>query len=355
MKITRIKTEVTQLVLKKPLVVTFGSIEAMETIIVKIETDEGLCGYGEASPFGPVTGETKESVLSNIRDFEKVLIGENPLEIERIHRKMNGCIAFNPSAKAGIDIALYDIYSKSLNVPLYIALGGKNQEVESDKTISIGTIENMVEDVQLAMKAGFTKVKLKAGIDVFHDVKAMKAIRESCGDELTIRMDANQGWNFAQAIWAINEMEKYRLDALEQPVAYWDVDGLRKIRNKVNVPLMADESLHDEKDAMKLLKSDAVDVLNIKLMKSKGIHGAMKINHLAESSGVECMIGCMLESPVAISAGVHFAMANKNVTRVDLDSLFAIKKCPGIEGGVEFKGGRASLPDKVGLGLDVGF
>lgn len=355
MKITKIETKTINLELKKPFVIALGSLESVETIIVKIETDTGLCGYGESSPFEPVTGETKETVLSVIKYLSKYLIGENPLEIDKLHRIMNSKIINNSSAKAGIDIALYDLYAKSLNVPLYVALGGDNQEVESDKTISIESPEQMVLDAKEAMADGFTKVKLKAGLDYKQDIKTMKAIREECGEALTIRIDANQGWNYTEAIIAINEMEKYGLDAIEQPVKYWDIEGLKKVREKINVPLMADESVHHEFDAMNLIKSDAVDVLNIKLMKSKGIYGALKINSIAEAAGLQCMIGCMIESPIAITAGVHFAKASKNVTRMDLDSLFALKPTKEITGGVTFKGGIAQIPSKSGLGIEVTF
>lgn len=355
MRITKIKTKVLNLTLKKPLVLAFSTVESAETIIVKIETDNGLYGYGEASPSSLVTGETKETVLAILKKLESSLIGENPLEIGKIHKKMNSIIGFNSSAKASIDIALYDIYAKALNVPLYVALGGYNQEVESDRTISIGAIDEVVSDVKNVMAEGFTKVKLKAGLDYKHDIQSMIAVRKECGDDLIIRMDANQGWNCSDAIIAINEMSKYNLDAIEQPVKYWDIESLKKVREKINVPLMADESIHNEFDAIKLVKSDAVDVLNIKLMKSKGIYGAIKINTIAEASGLETMVGCMLESPIGISAGVHFATANKNVTRIDLDSLFFTNNSPEITGGVQFDGGKAKIPQKAGLGIEVDF
>lgn len=355
MKITKIKAEVIQLELRKPIVVTFGVLESVETVIIKIETDEGLNGFGEAAPFGPVTGESVDSVISVIKKFDKLLRGQNPLEIEKIHYIMNKFIAYNPSSKAGIDIALHDIFAKVLGEPLYVALGGNSNTYESDKTISIGTVDQMVKDVQEAVNEGFNMVKLKAGINVEQDIEAFRSIRKACGDDLIIRVDANQGWNHIEAIYAINEMAKYKLDAIEQPVAYWDIDNLSNIKEKINVPLMADESLHNEVDAGRLIKANAVDIFNIKLMKSKGIHGASKINCIAEAAGIECMIGCMAESPVGITAGAHFAAAKKNITRVDLDALFAIKKCKGIEGGVTYNAGQATLPADSGLGLKLDF
>jgi L-Ala-D/L-Glu epimerase len=353
MKIIGIKTKVLNLEFIKPIVVTFGTIRSLESLIIEIETDEGLLGYGEASPYSPVTGETIDTVQDTLKLLTSHLIGQNPLKIAKIHRIMDQLTLGQTSAKAAIDIALYDIYAKSLNVPLHVALGGERETFESDKTVSIGTIEEMVRDVKSNMAQGFNMVKLKAGIDIEKDILALKAIRKECGNDLIIRMDANQGWNSSDAVRALNAMEPYKLDCIEQPIPYWDIDGLIKIREKTNIPLMADESLHNEKDAIRLLKSEAVDLFNIKLMKSKGIFGALKINTIAEASGIQCMIGCMVESPIGITAGAHFAAANKNITRVDLDSLFAIKTPSVIEKGVKYTGGMATLPSEAGLGIAV--
>lgn len=355
MKITRVKAEVIELELVKPIIVTFGVIETFKTVLIKVETDEGISGIGEASAFGPVTGETVDTVISFIKSMDRILVGQNPLEIEKINKIMDKSIIYNASAKAGIDIALHDIFAKVLDVPLYVALGGDSNTYESDKTLSIGTVEKMVSEAKEAVAEGFNIIKLKAGLDASKDVEALRCIREACGEDLIIRMDANQGWNHVEAIRAINEMEKYNLDAIEQPIAYWDIDNLRNIKEKINVPLMADESVHNEIDAMRLVKANAVDVFNIKLMKSKGIYGASRINSIAESAGIECMIGCMAESPVGITAGAHFVAAKKNVTRADLDALFAIKKCKGIEGGVVYEAGFATLPDMSGLGVTIDF
>lgn len=355
MKITAIKTKLVDLEFIKPIVVTFGTISSVKTVIVKIETDCEIYGYGEASGFGPVTGENVDTVLSVIKGFENVLIGQNPIEITKIHDMMNKMIANNTAAKAGIDIALYDIFAKTMGMPLYKVLGGQSNTYESDKTVSIGTIEEMIADTKANMADGFTKVKLKAGVDVVKDVAAFKAIRKECGDDLVIRMDANQGWTVIESIKAINEMEPYGLDAIEQPTPYWDFESLRKIREKINVPLMADESLHNEMDAIKLIKTDAVDLFNIKLMKSSGIFGAIKISDIGEAAGIQCMIGCMGESIIGITAGAHLAAAKNNINRIDLDVPFAIKEVACIKGGVKYVGGIATLPESPGLGIEVDF
>lgn len=355
MKITDIKIEKLDLVLHKPIVVALGVIESISTILIKIETDSGICGYGESAYFGPVTGESFDSVVEVIKNFKRILVGMNPLKIEKIHTMMNRFIAYNPAAKAGIDIALHDIYAKTLEVPLYVALGGSDDSYSTDKTISIGSLDEMLSDAGVAVSEGFDKLKLKAGLDVEHDMKVMKKMREVYGHDLTIRMDANQGWNVTDAVKAINFMEQYKLDAIEQPTAYWDIDSLTKIKGKINVPLMADESLHNEFDAIKLIRANAADVFNIKLMKSSGIFGATKINYIGEAAGIPCMIGCMGESPVGITAAAHFAAAKKNVTRVDLDSIFAFKECKNVKGGVKYNAGKAKLPDAPGLGIELDF
>lgn len=355
MKITNVKAEIINLDLKIPIIVTFGEFHSIKTVIVKVETDEGLVGFGEASPFEFVTGESVDTVMTVLDYLKKGLIGENPIAIDKINGLMNKMIVNNSSAKAAVDIALYDIMAQKMDVPLYVLLGGDDNTYETDKTISIGSQEEMLKEAQRAIDEGFTKVKLKAGLSIDNDVRNMIAIRKKFGDDLTIRMDANQGWNHYEAIEAINTMSKFKLDAIEQPVKYWDIDGLKEIRKKITTPIMADESVHNEIDAMRLIRLEAVDVLNIKLMKSNGLTGAIKINTIAEAAGLECMIGCMAESPIGITAGAHFAAAKRNITRVDLDALFVIKPHKGIDGGVKYVGGKALLPTKSGLGVTVNF
>ncbi|GGP10739.1 mandelate racemase/muconate lactonizing enzyme family protein [Oceanobacillus neutriphilus] len=352
MKITNIKVEKLKLELFKPLTVALGTIDNVETLLVKVETDEGIYGIGEGSPFTYVTGETLESALITAKMLTKHLIGENPLHIEKIHHIMDSEIVNNTAAKAAIDIALYDIKGKKMNAPLYQVLGGFSNQLETDVTIGIDTPENMAAEAKERVEQGFTILKIKAGIDSRQDIEAIRMIREAVGSKIPLRIDANQGWTKSEAVQTIKAMEAYHIEAVEQPLPYWDIDGMAYVRRKVDTGIMADESVHSPIDAAKVVKQEAADVLNIKLMKSSGLYPALKINAIAEASGFHCMVGCMLESKIAISAGASLAAAKKNITKVDVDSFLYVKDT-GITDGFTIDNGIITLSEKPGLGIEL--
>ncbi|MCL2201334.1 MAG: dipeptide epimerase [Oscillospiraceae bacterium] len=352
MKITDIKFERLKVKLEKPFVVAIGVMEYAETIIVEITTDEGITGYGEASPFSPVTGETLDSVPVFLELFKKALIGLSPFEIEKIHKIMGAMTVGNTSAKAGIDIALYDIMAKKLEMPLYKFLGGYRSEFSIDMTVGIGKPEVMAEDAMAYVREGFHILKVKAGIDPKADIEAMRLIRQKVGPKIRIRVDANQGWSVNDAIRVIEAYEEYDVEAVEQPVRCWDIDGLAYIRSHIAISLMADESLHSPEDAFKLAKRQAVDEFNIKLMKAGGIYPSLRINAIGEAAGIPCMLGCMLETRIGNAASAAFVASQKNVTEADLDS-FRHFEDKSISGGFDVENGVMKLLEKPGLGITV--
>lgn len=352
MKITRVKTEKLKLELLKPIKVALGTIEHSETMLVKIETDEGLVGFGEGSPIEFVTGETIDTALSVTKLLGEEILGYDPVTIGKLHHVMDRTIQGNPSAKAAIDMAIYDICSKKMGVPLYKMLGGYRDCFETDITILIDKPEQMAKEAAALVGKGFKILKIKVGLEAQEDIERIKEIRKAVGSEIKIRVDANQGWNVAEAIMVINEMEKYKLDAVEQPVASWNRQGLAEIKKKVHVPIMADESVFTPQDALELVGNKAIDFLNIKLMKCGGIYKANMINTIGETAGVECMLGCMLESNIALTAAASFIAANRNVTRADIDSTMHIKE-NNIKGGIRIENGVVYLPEIPGLGVEV--
>ncbi|MCL2702840.1 MAG: dipeptide epimerase [Defluviitaleaceae bacterium] len=354
MKITDIKYERLRIKFKKPFVIAIGVMEYGETLIVKMTTDEGITGYGEASPYAPVTGETLDSVLIFLELFKPALIGQNPFELEKIHKAMNRQTVGNTSAKAAIDIALHDIIGKKLGMPVYQVLGGYRNSFVTDMTVGIGEPAVMAQDALNYANDGFNVIKVKAGINPGTDIEAIKQIRKAVGDGVKLRVDANQGWDVNSAIRVMREYEKYGVDAVEQPLVHWDLDGLAYVRSRTNIMVMADESLHSPEDAMKLAKKQAVDVFNIKLMKCGGLYPAARINAIGESAGIQCMLGCMIESRLGISASASFVAAQKNVTEADLDSFRHYDES-AISGGFTLENGVITMLDKPGLGVDVDF
>jgi L-alanine-DL-glutamate epimerase-like enolase superfamily enzyme len=351
MKITDVKVEKICVKLVKPFRIALGTIDSNESVIVKIHTDEGIIGIGEGSPEPKVTGETFETVFSVCGLLGETIKGLDPIDIEKINHVMDKTIVGNPAAKAAIDIALHDILGKVSKQPLYKLLGGYDNSLETDFTIGIDHPDVMAQEAVKMKEQGFRILKIKVGLGLAEDIQRIKMIREAVGSDVKIRVDANQGWTPREAIRAINAIEEFDIDAVEQPVPYWDIDSLAQVKNHVNVPIMADESVFSPQDALEVIKRSAVDIINIKLMKCGGLFKAARINAIAEAAGVECMLGCMLENVVSITAAASFVAAHKNVTRADLDSTLMLKEGL-LKGGALFKGGIITLPEAPGLAIE---
>lgn len=357
MKITDLKVEVVKIPLKKPFRIAFAVQEYATNVLVKVMTDEGIWGIGEAAPFAPVTGESTETVLEVLKVFKQGLIGMNPLHIESIHEMMNRLFVGNTSAKAAIDIAMYDIKGKAMGQPLYKVLGGHSNQFVSDMTIGIDTPENMAKEAKERVEHdGYSVLKVKAGINPVEDIRALTLIREAVGEKVRLRVDANQGYTVNEAVKTLLAFEKIGVEAVEQCLPWWDFDGAKFVRSKVGLKVMLDESIHTPIDAARACKMDAADLLNIKLMKCGGLYPAEQINAIAEANHTQCMVGCMLETKVAITAGASLVAAKRNITEADCDSfLYAVDPEMGMPGGFTIENGVFTLSEKPGLGLDIDF
>ena len=349
MKLTDMKVELIKIPLKKPFRIAFAVQEHSVNVLVKLITDEGVWGIGEAAPFEPVTGENANTVMEALKLFKQGLLGRDPMDLEGIHQMMDNLISGNTAAKAAVDIALYDIRGKVMGQPLYKVLGGSRNKIVTDMTIGIDKPELMAQEARERVERdGFTILKVKAGICPQDDVRALTLIREAVGPHVRLRVDANQGYTVGDAVRTLKAYEKLGVEAVEQCLPWWDVEGAQLVRSKVDMKIMLDESIHSP--------VDAADILNIKLMKCGGLYPAEKINAVAEANHVQCMVGCMLETKVAIAAGVALVAAKSNITEADCDSfMYAVDPEMGMPGGFSVEGGVYTLSDKPGLGLDFDF
>lgn len=283
MKITDVKVETIRIPMKKPFRIAFAVQDHSLNVLVKISTDEGLWGIGEAAPFEPVTGESAATVLEALKLFRTGLIGMDPLDVEGIHRMMDRLLSGNTSAKAAVDIALYDIKGKLMGQPLYKVLGGSVNQIVTDMTVGIDTPEAMAAEARERVeKDGFTILKIKAGINPTEDIQALTLIRQAVGPNIRLRVDANQGYTVSDAVRTLKAFEELGVEAVEQCLPSWDLDGMRFVRSKVDLQVMLDESVHTPIDAAKACKIDAADIINIKLMKCGGLYPAEKINAIAD-------------------------------------------------------------------------
>lgn len=353
MRIDKIELKHISIPLKKTFKTALRTVDSAENTVVLVHTDDGLTGFGEAPPTKAITGEDNESIRAAINEYIiPALTGQDMSDMDVLQQKLHGAVSGNNSAKAAVDMALYDLYTRQLGKPLYQYLGGYRNKVETDITISINEPEEMEADAAAAAEQGFSALKLKVGIDAGKDVQRVKCIRNAVGKDMKIRLDANQGWEVDEAIRTIRTLEDLDLDIelVEQPVKARDFAGLKKVKDNVNTIIMADESMFTAQDARELLEMQAADLLNIKLMKCGGIYKALQIVEIAEEYGVECMLGSMVESKISLTAAAHLAAAKKIITRVDLDAAILLKEDPVI-GGFHKNIPWFSLDDSPGLGI----
>jgi L-alanine-DL-glutamate epimerase-like enolase superfamily enzyme len=334
----KIKSAITTLRLKYPFKISRGPARyETETMIIKLK-HEGFTGLGEVKPSEYYFSETFAVTAELLKKAEKV-IGNNPFQVEDILNELREIYPNSPASLAGIDIALHDLICKMLNIPIYKYLGlNKDKTPITSYTIAIDTIPIMVKKLKEAQNYPIIKVKL----GTTEDIKIMKALRDNT--DAIIRVDANTDWEVDEAIKKINELEKFNVELVEQPIKPGNYKGLRKIKNSVNIPIMADEDVINSKDVPKL--AGCVDSINIKLMKCGGIREAVKMIHTAKTFGLKVMLGCMIESSVANSAAAHISPL---VDYADLDTHLLITNDP-FEGLGNING-KQILSDSPGLGL----
>ncbi|HEY8540916.1 MAG TPA: L-Ala-D/L-Glu epimerase [Pseudothermotoga sp.] len=310
---------------EKPFHIT-GSIASCATNIeVKITLENGIQGYGEASPSFRVNGEKPEMIMALENFVKEMLLEMDVKEYKRIFQATDKLFA-TPSLKAAIQFAVLDAFSEETGLEVYQLLGGATKQIETDKTVGIDTLENRVKDAKKIFDAGFRTIKIKVGENLKEDIEAMYEIyKVSKGAKYIV--DANMGYTPKQAVEFANQLYQAGIDiaVYEQPVHMSDIDGLRFVRFNVSFPVAADESAKTKFDVLRLIKEEAVDYVNIKLMKS-GISDALSIVELAKSANIKLMIGCMGESSVGINQSVHFAMGTGAFDFCDLDSHLMLKE-----------------------------
>lgn len=316
MQIDRVVIHEYEIPLEEPFVTALKPIPELERVLVEIETDTGVVGLGEGAPAYEVTGETQGSTAAVLRDVLAPLVLEsNPLDVERVVGDMWRLVDGAPSAHAAIEIALHDIRGKHADMSLYQLLGGHAADptLSAPKVLSIKSPEEMAADAEAAVSDGYEQIKVKVGTDPETDIERIRAIDDAVLDDVSLKADANQGWGDAKtALRALDGIATY-VDVIEQPVTNDNVDDLVAVRDRVDIPVMPDESVESPADVVDLVKRGAGDIFNIKLMKTGGIIGAVRLNAVAEADERRTQIGSMVEGHVGTAAGVHFAAAFENV------------------------------------------
>lgn len=341
--------------LKEPFITSLGIDDAANNILVKIMTKEGITGFGECSPYMPINGESQDTCFIVGQYFAKALKGKDPLKIESCIQLMDDIIYANTSIKSAFDMALYDIASQHAGVPLYRFLGGDNSKtIVTDYTVSISSPEKMAADALRIKNEGYPAIKVKLGKNGKKDVERIRAIRAAVGNDIPLRIDANQGWKVKEAIQTLNALREFDIQHCEEPIPRWNFMKLKKVKKQSPIPIMADESCGDDHDAARLIELDACDYFNIKLGKSGGIFKALKIVELAEAAGIRLQVGAMIESRLAMSAFAHFSLCSPLIEHFDFDTALMFSEDPVTGGIVYEKNGVVKVPEAPGLGANIG-
>ena len=351
--ITKIEIILLKIPYPHPFRIALAIMDSAQNIVLRVHDSDGLVGVGEACPPRFVTAEAPETAFEAAKLYAQILLGKNPLELDTRLAELERFMLKNSAVRCAYDLALYDLLAKHANLPLYALLGGTKQVIHSNRTIGMDTPDAMAITAASFVAGGAKSLKVKVGTSRDEDIARLRAIRLAAGAGIAIRLDANQAWDEASAISTLNAMASWDVQVCEQPLPYWNEAGLKRVREHSPIPIMADEAIFDHHDAFRLAAAGSVDYFNIKLAKSAGIHGALKISAVGEAAGIQCMLGGMAESLIGVSAGAHLICACPNIVLADLDSPFHFSEDPTI-GGVDFQAdGTVTLSDSSGHGADI--
>ncbi len=317
MSITRLEAIPVRIPLKPGMVTktAHGDHHTSDYVILKVHTDAGLVGLGEATVSALWSGETSKSCVAALDDLiGPALVGADPTEITAIRRKMDFLIKLNPFTKAAVEMALWDIAGKALGVPVYQLLGGKVREVIPTKMM-IGAFElpRVRSLAQQFLSWGVRCLKVKVGLDLAGDLARVEAVRSVAGPDIPITVDANCGWNVTTARVALDRLRAFDLLVAEQPIAPGDTEAMAWLRHPGGIPIMADESVFTLADAWNVLRAHAADVVSIYPGKNGGIAASIEIAHAAAAAGIPCHMGSNLELGIGSAAMLHLACAVKNI------------------------------------------
>ena len=319
MKIADLRIVQADVPLARPHKMSFTTLEAVNFVFVRVETSDGLVGWGEAACLGGPTWseESAESVTATIeRYIAPWLIGRDPTGIEALRLEMARRVQGNPFARAAVEMALWDLAGRALGVPVHRLLGGRVRDrVPLSWSLAVADPRAELEEAQEKVRLGHRIFKIKTAVgSVEDDVERVRQLRETLGPRISLRVDANQGWDRPTALRAIRALEPYALDFVEQPVPRWDVDGLAMIASRVAVPIMADESCFTPQDALAIARQHAASILSLKVTKSGGLLASLAIARVAEAAGMGCYVGCMIETSLGTAAYLQLALAAAPVT-----------------------------------------
>lgn len=332
--------------------IAIGTKYNIENVLITIQLENGIEGYGEAAPLEPINGENQATALETLKSCRDFLIGKDVSQFRQISKHLKNVFWAQVTARCAIEMALIDAFTKTLNLPLYKFFGGAESQVETDYTIDIVPPDIAKIKAANLQKRGYNTLKTKVGKKLVDDIDRILAIKDGAPG-CSIMLDANQGYTPVQAVHFLEELEKNKIrpDLFEQPVVKHDLRGMKFVKEHTSVPIAADESVFTSADAIEIIRMGCADLINIKIMKS-GIVEALDIAAIARSANLGLMIGCMLETMLALSCSVHFAAGLGGFQFIDLDPHLRPEQEP-VKGGPDYTEPVYSLSGLPGIGVTI--
>lgn len=342
--------------LKKQWKISLYQATTRSHAVVRITTEDGVTGYGEVAPSPAFMGETGHTVALIVNNYyAPALEGQDSFAIESLHNQMECVIHGNQAARSAVDMALYDIIGKMLGRPVYDLIGGRYRDrVALSWVVGIQNMEGAVEEAKWAMESGYRVLKLKVGLSPEADYKLVSAVRKALGDNVVIRLDANQGYDFRTACTLFQRLEEFNLESIEQPVKRWDIAGMAALKQKLKTTIMADESVSTPHDALRIVEAQAADCVNIKVGKVGGLWESKKIASVLEAGGLTATAGSNLEVGIGSAASIHF-VASSRIVDMPNDLLLGgpLHEYDLIKEDFIVEAGEVLVPSSPGLGIEV--
>lgn len=358
-KIKDIRVQRVDLKLTRPYTIAFKTVEHVENAIVTFELDNGMIGRGAGNPSKQVVGENLDQALKALKIAVEGdpsqqwpgLIGKDITEIDLLCQEIQKYLKHSPSARTALEIGLFDCLGQHRKIPLVELLGQQIECMPTSITIGIKDVEATLEEASEYFERGFRYFKVKLG-NRLEDIERVVRLREKFGTQISIRVDANQGYDVKGLMHFFDITRKCDLELIEQPLPAAQVEEMRALPEEIRSRLAADESLIGPEDALKLIKDrPACGIFNIKLMKCGGITQAKEISGIAEKADIDLMWGCNDESIISISAALHTALSCRNTRYLDLDGSFDLAR-DVVSGGFILENGQMSVNGLPGLGLN---
>jgi L-alanine-DL-glutamate epimerase-like enolase superfamily enzyme len=354
-RITRLEAIPVTVRFRHPFVVWRGTVESKGHVVVLVHTDDGRVGVGEAAPFLQYAAETPEDVQATLeRYLAPLLEGFDPFDLEKLGAMFAHVLEGHNFSKSAVEMALWDLIGQKLDVPLYQLLGGRVREaLEIAVVLRTGPPDEAAREARERVGQGFSALKLKLGFGLEEDVERVRRVREGVGTGVTIRVDPEESYNVKSALGLARALEPQGVELISQPVPRTAWDDMRLLRERLTVPLLADECIITPEDVLYCARVGAADAINIKVSKSGGLLNARRMAAIAQAAGLPCLLGSMLELGPGTAFAAHFGVSNPAVSWPCEIQGPILLESDGLECPLRIEHGRLWPPDGPGLGIKL--